>query len=60
MIKLDILLTEKVTNKKVQLLLGVSKNTATKYIRICRQQISKKDCEMLTFYDFCNYYGVKI
>lgn len=50
----------KISCKAVQQLIpGISQSTASRYITLCRKQLSLKEYEILTVEMFCKYYGIK-
>lgn len=50
----------KISCKAVQQLIpGISQSTASRYITLCRKQLSLKEHEILTVEMFCKYYGIK-
>lgn len=50
----------KISCKAVQQLIpDISQSTASRYINLCRKQLSLKEHEILTVEMFCKYYGIK-
>lgn len=42
-----------------KLIPGISQSTASRYIAMCREQLSLQKQEILTVEMFCRYYGIK-
>ncbi len=50
----------KITIKTAMYILGVSERTAQRYIRTCRDALSKQKQHILSIKEFCSYYDIEL